>query len=61
MPQKAIVALHFWVYNQLPVRRSSMIEVAVKLPKNKLIEGLSALSVREIKELIEPNPWLCKA
>ncbi len=30
-----------------------MTEVAIKLPKNKLIEGLSALSVREIKEIMD--------
>jgi ribosomal silencing factor RsfS len=30
-----------------------MIEVAIKLPKNKLIEGLSALPVREIKEIMD--------
>jgi len=30
-----------------------MLEVAIKLPKNKLIEGLSALPVREIKEIMD--------
>ncbi len=30
-----------------------MSEVAIKLPKNKLIEGLSALPVREIKEIMD--------
>ncbi len=30
-----------------------MTEVAIKLPKNKLIEGLSALPVREIKEIMD--------
>jgi hypothetical protein len=30
-----------------------MTEVAIKLPKNKLIKGLSALSVREIKEIMD--------
>ena len=30
-----------------------MIEVAIKLPKNKLIEGLSALPIREIKEIMD--------
>lgn len=30
-----------------------MTEVAIKVPKSKLIEGLSALSVREIKEIMD--------
>lgn len=30
-----------------------MAEVAIKLPKEKLIEGLSSLSFKEIKELID--------
>jgi len=30
-----------------------MTESAIKLPKNKLIEGLSALPVREIKEIMD--------
>jgi len=30
-----------------------MTDVAIKLPKNKLIEGLSGLTVREIKEIMD--------
>jgi hypothetical protein len=30
-----------------------MADVSIKLPKNKLIEGLSALSVKEIKDIMD--------
>ncbi len=30
-----------------------MTEVAIKVPRNKLIEGLSSLTVREIKEIMD--------
>lgn len=30
-----------------------MVEVAIKLPKEKLIEGLSVLSYKEIKEIMD--------
>jgi hypothetical protein len=30
-----------------------MAEVAIKLPKEKLVEGLSALSFKEIKEIMD--------
>lgn len=30
-----------------------MAEVAIKLPKEKIVEGLSSLSVKEIKEIMD--------
>lgn|SRR5574341_1230988 len=35
------------------VKEATMTEVAIRLPKSKLVEGLSTLSLKEIKEIMD--------